>query len=136
MIPRAPAASALALLAAAAGAAATDPVPTPPRSAAGAKPKAIVMMLIDDLGFWDTAVQNPLAPTPHLGQMKSEGIVLDQMYVPALSHLARSTHISGPGTSTATVARRAARCSRGAFPCTSPGSSPPSAAITCRWRWI
>ena len=93
MIPRAPAASALALLAAAAGAAATDPVPTPPRSAAGAKPKAIVMMLIDDLGFWDTAVQNPLAPTPTLGQMKSEGIVLDQMYVPALSHLARSTDV-------------------------------------------
>ena len=58
-----------------------------------AKPKAIVMMLIDDLGFWDTAVQNPLAPTPHLGQMKSEGIVLDQMYVPALSHLARSTDV-------------------------------------------
>ena len=94
MIPRAPAASALALLAAAAaGAAATDPLPTPPRSARSdysdavdAKPKAIVMMLIDDLGFWDTAVQNPLAPTPHLGQMKSEGIVLDQMYVPALSH--------------------------------------------------
>ena len=98
MIPRAPAASALALLAAAAaGAAATDPLPTPPRSdavaakpkavaAVAAKPKAIVMMLIDDLGFWDTAVQNPLAPTPHLGQMKSEGIVLDQMYVPALSH--------------------------------------------------
>ena len=89
MIPRAPAASALALLAAAAaGAAATDPLAaTPPRSdAVAAKPKAIVMMLIDDLGFWDTAVQNPLAPTPHLGQMKSEGIVLDQMYVPALSH--------------------------------------------------
>ena len=91
MIPRAPAASALALLAAAAGAAATDPLlPAPvPRSAGAAKPKAIVMMLIDDLGFWDTAVQNPLAPTPHLGQMKSEGIVLDQMYVPALSHLAQ-----------------------------------------------
>ena len=91
MIPRTPTASALALLAAAAaaGAATTDPLPTPPRSdaaAVAAKPKAIVMMLIDDLGFWDTAVQNPLAPTPHLGQMKSEGIVLDQMYVPALSH--------------------------------------------------
>ena len=53
------------------------------------------MMLIDDLGFWDTAVQNPLAPTPCLGQMKSEGIVLDQMYVPALSHLAQQAPATG-----------------------------------------
>jgi len=36
---------------------------------------------IDDLGWADTQIRNPYSPTPHIGQLAYEGIVLEQHHV-------------------------------------------------------
>eukprot|EP01046_Picozoa_sp_COSAG06_P077002 COSAG06_NODE_24849_length_651_cov_0.731884_1_plen_66_part_10 len=43
-----------------------------------AKPSAIFTVLIDDLGYSDTQIggRNPKSPTPTLGQLAKEGVVL------------------------------------------------------------
>ena len=48
-----------------------------------AKPSAIFTVLIDDLGYSDTQIggRNPKSPTPTLGQLAKEGVVLTSHYV-------------------------------------------------------
>ena len=59
------------------------PTPTPARfRAAGALiTKLLRRAQIDDLGWADTQIRNPYSPTPHIGQLAYEGIVLEQHHV-------------------------------------------------------
>ena len=41
----------------------------------------VVSLLIDDLGFYDTSVQNPNASTPAITELVNEGIKLQRHYV-------------------------------------------------------
>ena len=98
----------------------------------------------DDLGWNDIGFHDARVLTPTLTQLATDGVRFEHHYVCKSRgpRLLRCLSCEPPQSQqrlcsqTATAARRAARCSRGGFPCTSPGSSPPSAAITCRWRWI
>lgn len=52
------------------------------RAIAGSpRPPHLVFVLADDLGFFDTSVYNPVAPTPTLAKLAGEGIRLDRHYV-------------------------------------------------------
>lgn len=55
------------------------PPPAPPNPAAP-RPH-IVFVLADDLGWYDTAVYNPVSPTPGIAQLAASGIRLDHMCV-------------------------------------------------------
>eukprot|EP01062_Namystynia_karyoxenos_P043778 TRINITY_DN3205_c0_g1_i1.p1 TRINITY_DN3205_c0_g1~~TRINITY_DN3205_c0_g1_i1.p1 ORF type:complete len:545 (+),score=180.56 TRINITY_DN3205_c0_g1_i1:90-1637(+) len=50
-------------------------------AAAGAPRPHIVMILADDLGWYDTALHNPKSPTPRLKELAAEGMLLDRHYV-------------------------------------------------------
>eukprot|EP00039_Didymoeca_costata_P008916 m.118640 g.118640 ORF g.118640 m.118640 type:complete len:528 (+) comp14282_c0_seq1:62-1645(+) len=41
----------------------------------------VLFLLIDDLGRYDTQVTNPASPTPVIGKLAQEGIILDRHYV-------------------------------------------------------
>lgn len=44
----------------------------------------IVLILVDDLGWSDTAFMgNPIYETPHLDKLAAEGVVFDNAYAPA-----------------------------------------------------
>lgn len=38
-------------------------------------------MLADDLGFYDTAIYNPVSPTPYIRNLSLGGLRLDHHYV-------------------------------------------------------
>ena len=48
---------------------------------AAAKPPHLVVVLADDLGWYDTSVHNPGAPTPSLKALADEGLILERHYV-------------------------------------------------------
>ena len=75
-------AAALAMSAAAAPAAAGSGTPAGGAAVGttGAKPH-FVFLLIDDLGFHDTQVHNPESPSPAIGGLAKEGIILQRHYV-------------------------------------------------------
>ena len=79
-------AAALAMSAAAAPGAAAAPVGSASASGGaavgtvGVKPH-FVFLLIDDLGFHDTQVHNPDSPSPAIGRLAKEGIILQRHYV-------------------------------------------------------
>ena len=47
-------------------------------SAAAAQkgPKAILTIIIDDMGWYDSQPHNPASPTPTLGKLAADGILL------------------------------------------------------------
>eukprot|EP01051_Picozoa_sp_SAG22_P026507 SAG22_NODE_8397_length_659_cov_1.194643_1_plen_65_part_01 len=51
-------------------------------TSAGAQkgPKAILTLLIDDMGWWDSQPHNPASPTPTLGRLAADGILLERQY--------------------------------------------------------
>ena len=69
---------ALALLVAPAAAAAA--------TVAAAPRPHLVTLLADDLGWFDTTIHNPAAPTPRLSALLSEGLILDRHVRPSSSH--------------------------------------------------
>ena len=89
---------------------------------AGAKPH-FVFLLIDDLGFHDTQVHNPDSPSPAIGRLAKEGIILQRHYVymvpPALWQPTPPPLPLTPRSDDSTARRRGAPSSRGASPCTS-----------------
>jgi arylsulfatase B len=62
-----------------------------------AKPSAIFTVLIDDLGYSDTQIggRNPKSPTPTLGQLAKEGVVLTSHYVYKYCSPTRRAILSG-----------------------------------------
>eukprot|EP00041_Stephanoeca_diplocostata_P013943 m.249525 g.249525 ORF g.249525 m.249525 type:complete len:537 (+) comp19525_c0_seq2:91-1701(+) len=59
-------------------------------------PKAILSIFIDDLGFYDTSVYNPDAPTPHLQELSHEqGMILHRHYVYKYCSPTRRAFLSG-----------------------------------------
>jgi hypothetical protein len=48
-----------------------------------------------DLGYWDTQVHNPVSPTPTLGALAKEGIVLNRHYVFRYCSPTRRAFLSG-----------------------------------------
>eukprot|EP01052_Picozoa_sp_SAG31_P019266 SAG31_NODE_1398_length_8501_cov_5.407046_6_plen_83_part_00 len=43
-------------------------------------PQAILTVVIDDMGFFDAQPHNPRSPTPTLGTLAKEGILLERHY--------------------------------------------------------
>jgi arylsulfatase A-like enzyme len=54
-----------------------------------------VFILADDLGWYDTAVYNPVSPTPGIAQLAKSGIRLDHMYVFRYCSPTRRSFLSG-----------------------------------------
>ena len=50
----------------------------PPAATKG--PSAILSIIIDDMGWYDSQPHNPDSPTPALGTLASEGVLLERMY--------------------------------------------------------
>jgi hypothetical protein len=61
----------------------------------GGKPRTIMTVLIDDLGWADTQIRNPFSPTPHIGQLAYEGINLLQHHVYRYCSPTRRSILSG-----------------------------------------
>jgi len=59
------------------------------------KPKVILTLMVDDLGYYDTAVNNPLAPTPHVGKLADQGLRLDRHYTYWFCSPTRRSFLSG-----------------------------------------
>lgn len=55
----------------------------------------ILMILADDLGWYDTAIYNPASPTPRLTQLMGEGMRLDRHYVFRYCSPTRRAFLSG-----------------------------------------
>ena len=55
----------------------------------------IVSFMIDDLGRFDTQVYNPAAPTPFIGQLVKQGIILDRHYAYRYCSPTRRSFLSG-----------------------------------------
>jgi hypothetical protein len=76
----------------------TSQVVKPPKPAddgvAGQRPH-FVTVLADDLGYWDTQIQNPAAPTPRIKEMMSAGMRLDRHYVFRYCSPTRRAFLSG-----------------------------------------
>lgn len=58
-------------------------------------PQVIVTLLIDDLGYYDTSVWNPAAPTPTIGALADEGLRLDRQYTYWYCSPTRRSFLSG-----------------------------------------
>eukprot|EP00037_Helgoeca_nana_P025321 m.275779 g.275779 ORF g.275779 m.275779 type:complete len:533 (-) comp26910_c0_seq3:255-1853(-) len=59
-------------------------------------PTTIMSIFIDDLGFYDTAVYNDAAPTPHLAELShSEGMILARHYTYKYCSPTRRSFLSG-----------------------------------------
>lgn len=63
-------------------------------SAAG-PPRTLFTVLIDDLGFADTQLNNPFSPTPHIGQLAYSGIKLTQYHAYMYCSPTRRSILSG-----------------------------------------
>jgi len=63
--------------------------------AASAPRPNIVLLMIDDLGFHDTSVNNPDAPTPTITNLVNEGIRLDRHYVYMYCSPTRRSFLTG-----------------------------------------
>ena len=59
------------------------------------KPKTIMTVIIDDLGWADLQPRNPVSPTPHIGQLAYEGIELLQHYAYMFCSPTRRSILSG-----------------------------------------
>ena len=55
----------------------------------------LLMVLGDDLGFYDTQIYNPTSPTPHLKNLAEQGIRLDRHYVFRYCSPTRRSMLSG-----------------------------------------
>ena len=68
-----------------------------PQPFAGATlpPETLLTVFIDDLGFADTQINNPLSPTPHIGQLARSGIELTQFYAYMYCSPSRRSVLSG-----------------------------------------
>jgi hypothetical protein len=128
-------------------------------AAAAAAPRPhLVLVLGDDLGFYDTQIYNPTSPTPNLKSLAEQGVRLDRHCECAATRAAAQSAAlradattdcgtsstaclpacrRAPQTSSATARPRGAACSAGASPTTSPPSSRMvriSAPTSCRSR--
>ena len=75
-----------------------------PRSCEGARPTCansaaqcphLVTLLADDLGWYDTTIQNPGAPTPQMSALLKEGLRLERHYVYRYCSPTRRSLLSG-----------------------------------------
>ena len=64
-------------------------------SSALGKPSVIMTVLIDDLGFADTQVHNPDTPTPQIGALAREGLVLMNLHTYLYCSPTRRSILSG-----------------------------------------
>ena len=64
-------------------------------AAAVAPPETLLTVFIDDLGFADTQINNPLSPTPHIGQLARSGVELAQFYTYMYCSPTRRSVLSG-----------------------------------------
>ena len=55
----------------------------------------LLMVLGDDLGFYDTQIYNPTSPTPHLKSLAEQGVRLDRHYVFRYCSPTRRSMLSG-----------------------------------------
>jgi arylsulfatase A-like enzyme len=62
---------------------------------AAATPPHIITVLADDLGWFDTQVHNPASPTPAIGSLSRQGIVLERAYVFRYCSPTRRSFLSG-----------------------------------------
>ena len=60
-----------------------------------ASPLVILTLLIDDLGYYDTKVNNPAAPTPTIGKLADQGLRLDRHYAYWYCSPTRRSFLSG-----------------------------------------
>ena len=69
---------------------------TASRSAAAQKgPKAILTIIIDDMGWWDSQPHNPASPTPTLGRLAADGILLERQYAYVFCSPSRRSFVTG-----------------------------------------
>ena len=67
-----------------------------PLNVTGTKgPQVILTLLIDDLGYFDTSVWNPAAPTPTIGSLANEGLRLERQYAYWYCSPTRRSFLSG-----------------------------------------
>ena len=87
--------------------------------AASTRPRYLVTSFIDDLGFYDTTVWNPAAPTPEITRLAhEEGLILERHYGAQQPNPTRPRRGLMQGRQCTSTARpRAGRFSRGGFPC-------------------
>ena len=71
------------------------PIPPPSPPNPNAPRPHIVFILADDLGWYDTAIYNPVAPTPTLHNLTTQGIRLDHHYVFRYCSPTRRSFLSG-----------------------------------------
>ena len=45
--------------------------------------RTLVTIMVDDMGWYDSQINNPLAPTPRIGELLTESLHLDRLYVRA-----------------------------------------------------
>lgn len=64
-------------------------------AATASGPTTIMTVLIDDLGFADTQLNNPFSPTPHIGQLAYSGIKLTQYHAYMYCSPTRRSILSG-----------------------------------------
>ena len=62
---------------------------------AGAARPHLVTLLADDLGWYDTTINNPDAPTPQISWLLQEGLRLDRHYVYRYCSPTRRSMLSG-----------------------------------------
>ena len=61
----------------------------------GAAPPHLITILADDLGWADTALYNPLAPTPRIKEEADQGLLLERHYVFRYCSPSRRAFLSG-----------------------------------------
>ncbi|XP_064082519.1 arylsulfatase B-like [Macrobrachium nipponense] len=73
------------------------PPPPPPTSPPPPRPNKphIILMVADDLGWNDVSWHNNFVVTPHLGQLASDGVILNQSYVLPTCTPTRTALLSG-----------------------------------------
>ena len=66
-------------------------------SAAAAQkgPKAILTIIIDDMGWYDSQPHNPASPTPTLGKLAADGILLERQYAYVFCSPTRRSFVTG-----------------------------------------
>jgi arylsulfatase A-like enzyme len=82
---------ALVLLYTVAAVATTAAANTPPQQG----PRAILTVIIDDMGWHDSQPHNPRAPTPTLGALAAEGILLERHYAYVFCSPTRRSFLTG-----------------------------------------
>ena len=64
-------------------------------STLSSKPVHFVSIFADDLGWYDTQINNALAPTPRIGKLLSEAMILDRHYAFKYCSPTRRSFLSG-----------------------------------------